>query len=229
MTSSLAIWDNYRDQAIRHYGLNSDQAKEAEQIYKQRKGQLQWWLAVNRNDIREYKLGLDRRDRYHQDPQRMEVASLRGQVAKLEGELAAKRRELSGPIDMLWEGYVADIHKLGGGKGSPLSIKKPGRRFLDSESIDFVIRYFDVALGVLLIIGLFTRTAAVLGAVFLCSVMASQWPGSPGAIPVWSQFIETLGLLAVGALGAGRFAGLDFVTGSLRQWCCPPNNQGTES
>jgi len=34
--------------------------------------------------------------------------------------------------------------------------------------------------GVLLILGLFTRPTAIVGACFLASVIASQWPGSPG-------------------------------------------------
>ena len=221
---TVRAWDQYRQAAISRYGLNEKQQEQAAEIYKRRRSQLETWFRDIAGEIKEYKQGLQRRDRDHRDPNRMEVASLRGQVNKLEAELNSKRRELTGPIDAIREGYARDLHRLAGQSRKPLRISKPGQRWIDSESIDSVIRYFDVAIGILLFLGLFTRTAATLAALFLCSVIASQWPGSPGAIPVWSQFIEALGLFVLAAIGAGRYAGLDFILGSARQWCCRPQD-----
>ncbi len=65
--------------------------------------------------------------------------------------------------------------------------------------------------GVLLIIGLFTRVAALAGAGFLFSIILTQWPGAPGALPVYYQTIEMLGMLVLAAMAAGQFAGLDYV------------------
>lgn len=228
--ATTQTWAEYRDRAISSYGLNENQQKRAKRAYEHRKGQLDTWLADNAEDIREYQLSLERRDRDRQNPDRTEVASLKGQLDTLEYELASKRRELTGPIDQMWMGYKADLHQIAGSPPrGPLSVSRPGRRWLDSESIDFVIRYFDVAIGCLLIFGLFTRTASLLAAAFLGSVIASQWPGTPGAIPVWSQLVEMLGLLVLGATGSGRFAGLDFIMGSLCRWCCPSFCRGTDS
>jgi uncharacterized membrane protein YphA (DoxX/SURF4 family) len=225
---SLRMMAQYREQAVQAYGLNEAQAKRAEQIHQTRAAQLQWWLEVNASEIDEYRLALARRDQYQAQPERMQVVSLRGQVAKLERELAGKRAELVAPIDQLWNGYVTDLQELAGA-GAPLAITKPGRSTVDSESIDHFIRYFDLLIGGLLILGLFTRLAAVLGAVFLLSVMASQWPGSWGALPIWPQLIESLGLIVLAATGAGRFAGLDFMLSSLRRWCCPPKEGAEEA
>ncbi len=217
-----ASWERYRERAANRYGLNENQRKQAQRAYERRLDQLNTWLADNKSDIQEYKQGLQRRARDYADVNRVEVAALKGQLDKLAAELDSKRRELTGPIDQLWQGYPEDLHRIGGAPaGGPLRITKPGRRWIDSESIDSVVRYFDIAIGVLLFLGLFTRVAATLGALFLCSVIASQWPGSPGAIPVWSQLIEALGLFVLAATGAGRFAGLDFVIGSFRQWRNP--------
>jgi uncharacterized membrane protein YphA (DoxX/SURF4 family) len=95
-------------------------------------------------------------------------------------------------------------------------LAKPARRFYDSETIDSVIPWFDAVLGVLLIAGLFTGPAALVGAAFLFSVALSQWPTAPGAIPSWPQVIEGLGLLVLAASGAGRFAGFDSIIEALR-------------
>ena len=69
---------------------------------------------------------------------------------------------------------------------------------------------------------------AVAGALFLGSVIAAQWPGSAGAAPVYYQSIEMAALLVLAAVGAGRFAGLDFFLYALRMRCCPPS-QGNDS
>ena len=109
-----------------------------------------------------------------------------------------------------------------------LAIGKPARRLLDTETINVIIPYFDTIVGVLLILGLFTRLAALAGAGFLFSIVLTQWPGAPGALPVYYQAIEMLALLVLAATAAGRFAGLDFVVHSLLARCFN-SNQGTNS
>jgi hypothetical protein len=53
---------------------------------------------------------------------------------------------------------------------------------------------------------------------FLISICASQWPLAPGAAPIYNQAVEALALLALAAIGAGRFFGIDAI-------CCPFRNQ----
>ena len=60
------------------------------------------------------------------------------------------------------------------------------------------------------------------GALFLASVVATQWPGAEGAMPTYYQVVEMLALLVVAATGAGRFAGLDFFVEAARLRLFPP-------
>ena len=92
-----------------------------------------------------------------------------------------------------------------------------GRKFMDSETVDRIIPWFDATIGVLLIVGLATRPAALVAAAFLVSVVVSQWPTATDSIATWPQVIEALGLLVVAAAGAGRFAGLDAICSVV---CC---------
>jgi uncharacterized membrane protein YphA (DoxX/SURF4 family) len=225
------MWDHFRERVARNYNFSEQQAEQAGQAFKRRLSQFETHLAANRRDIDEYKLGLARRDDYRGQKDRVQVASLRGQIEKIEGELRAKRSELLGPIDLMWSGYEAELNGLAAAEQrpwGPVELGKPDRRVLDSEGTDAAIPWFDLAIGVLLMLGLFTRTAAIVGALFLCSVMVSQWPGTEGAIPVWSQFIEASALVVVAATATGRIAGVDYFLGLLRGWCCPPK-QGTQS
>ncbi|MCA9155434.1 MAG: hypothetical protein KDA38_11635, partial [Planctomycetales bacterium] len=84
---------------------------------------------------------------------------------------------------------------------------------------------FDLTIGLLLIVGLFTRFVAVAGAVFLGSIVLTQPPWVADAAPTYYQVNLMLALLVLAAVGAGRFAGLDFLLGALRHRCCPPKQE----
>ena len=82
--------------------------------------------------------------------------------------------------------------------------------------INLVIPWFDTIVGVLLIIGLFSRLASGAAAVFLASVIATQPPFVPGTPPMYFYCIELAACLVIFATCAGRFGGLDFFLGSAR-------------
>lgn len=228
---TIKMWDHFRERVAARHGFTEEQAKQAATIFERRQGQLEMHLDDMAPDIREYQLGLVRRDRYRSERGRTQVASLAGQVSTIEGELRSKRAELLAPIDLMWSGYEAELNSLAPPeqrRGRTVALGRPGRSGLDSEAIDVIIPYFDLTLGLLLIIGLFTRTAAIVAGLFLCSVIASQWPGTPGAVPTWPQITEALGLFVIAATATGKLAGADFFVSLLRGWCCKPK-QGTKS
>src|SRR5947209_19047970 len=75
-----------------------------------------------------------------------------------------------------------------------------------------------VAVGACLLLGLFTRTACVLGALFLASLYLTMppWPWLPQDPSLRSHFlfvnlnlIELLALLALATTASGKWAGLD--------------------
>jgi uncharacterized membrane protein YphA (DoxX/SURF4 family) len=226
-----SLWDHFRERVVRIYAFDESQAKQAEAVFTRRLRQLESHFANYERDIEEYRLGIARRDAYHQQQDRVQVASLSGQLGSIESELSSKRRELIGPIDKMWEGYEAELNSLATAeqlRRGPLELDRPGRRTLDSRTIDKIIPCFDLTLGLLLMLGLFTRTAATVAGLFLCSVLVSQWPGAPGAVPVWPQLIEALALFVIAATASGRVAGVDFFVRLGTAWCCPAK-QGTKS
>lgn len=228
---AVAMWDHFRERVATRHNFDEEQAKQAQAIFERRKSQLEVHLSDNSTEIREYQLGLERRDKYRTDRGRVQVASLAGQIGTIEGELRSERTKLIRPIDQMWTGYEAELNSLAPPeqrRGRAVALGKPGRSGLDSESINRFIPFFDLSLGVLLMIGLFTRTSAAIAGLFLCSVIASQWPGSLGSLPTWPQVTEALGLFVIAATASGRFAGADFFVGLLGCWCCKPK-QGTKS
>ncbi len=230
-------WDDFRERVVQVYAFDDSQKKQAEEIFKRRLNQLTTHIDDYHREIDEYRLGIARRDAYRGQADRTQVASLRGQLSSIESDLETQQIDIIRPIDQIWNGYEAELNALavaGQQHRGPIALERPGRRTLDSKSIDKIIPYFDLTLGLLLMVGLFTRTAAVAAGLFLCIVVVSQWPGTPGAVPVWPQLIEALALFVIAATASGRVAGVDFFVALGSAWCCrdkgrTPATQGSQS
>jgi uncharacterized membrane protein YphA (DoxX/SURF4 family) len=67
-----------------------------------------------------------------------------------------------------------------------------------------------LAVGTLLLVGLFTRLACVVGAVFLLSVVMMQPFWVSDAAPTFNQYVEMFALITLATTQVGRWAGLDY-------------------
>ena len=86
--------------------------------------------------------------------------------------------------------------------------------------VNHIVTALTIGVGVCLLIGFFTRIAAVAGAMFLLSVIASQPPWVSDPSLTYNQIVECAALLVIVTTAAGRWAGLDFFTHALWQKCC---------
>lgn len=224
-------WKEHRTAVIEYYKFDKDQQRLALASQKLREKQLQWFLDTNRADLIQYFRGLDRSKKQAADDSMMEVESLAGQAAKLKNELKKTKGPWLAQVDSIWAAYENDLAELVSdeqqGRGRVTLMKPSYGPPIDSRHVDAFIPYFDLTIGALLLVGLLTRTASVLGAGFLATVVATQWPGAVGTIPTYYQSIEMVGLLVLAGVGAGRFLGLDFYLHAIRMRCCPPST-GTD-
>jgi uncharacterized membrane protein YphA (DoxX/SURF4 family) len=81
--------------------------------------------------------------------------------------------------------------------------------------LNIVVTALTITVGICLLLGFFTRLAAMVGVLFLFGVIASQPPWLYDALPTMSQVIEFAGLLVLAGTGAGRWLGPDFFTYAL--------------
>lgn len=149
----------------------------------------------------------------HLDRQWKEVLELR---AKLVGPVVALDRELKQAVErLLPEDLIAR------GPVPP--------EWTQIRSINFRTMWGLTIIGLLLIIGLFTRTAALGGCALLMLfyLAAPPWPGVP-EIPgpehnfiVNKILVEFFALLAIAALPTGKWFGLDSVVSNWCRSCCP--------
>lgn len=215
---TFAFWDNYKNRVVSHFHFDEKQTKEADRLLKAYEDRLRAFLGSRRDEIEEYYQQLERRDRNAHDESRS-LASLQAHEAKIAAERMKLRGQLLPTIDGLWKDFENDLNDVSTTdqyqRHGRLEIGRIGSRFGDSNFVDKVIPWFDIVIGVCLILGLFTRPAAILGGLFLLSVCAAQWPGSPGAAPIYNQMVEMLALFTLAALGAGQYLGLDYLLSGL--------------
>lgn len=229
---TLNHWEWYRDRVIRLHGFDEDQIKRANSITKEMANRYKHYLRSESETIEEYYQQLIRRDAYAQLPER-NLESLKAHDARNQGEWMKLRGPLLATIDGMWSDLERKLNEIEPQKSRIqqgwVPIGRVGEGSLSADKVDRYIPYFDLAIGVCLIIGLFTRTAAILAGLFLLSVCASQWPGYPGSAPIYYQAVEMLALFALAANGAGKWASVDSLLGCCRQWCCPPRGAASQA
>jgi len=129
-----------------------------------------------------------------------------------------------GELDTMQDDYVATLWDvLNQGVNLPDSeqqVRSVSLPWTRMDMIDFSVTYGLTAIGLCLLLGLFTRPAAIGGAVFMLFVVLTQpaWPTIyPPAPPVVGHallinkdFIEMLALCLLATTAAGRWAGLDY-------------------
>ncbi len=216
---TLAEWDEFRVKAGKHYGWDEKQEKRAKDLMNRHKVRLENYFDVNPSvgyglDIYEYFKQLERVEANSATEERYAVASLAGQRKTIEGDLAKQRNKLLKPVDELWKVAEDDMNsnatleqrQLYG----PIKMTRWGEPALGSKFADSFIPYFDLVIGILLVLGLFTRPTSLVAAFFLLTVVVSQWPWAYDVQPTAYQFNLMLALLVLAATRAGRFFGLDF-------------------
>ncbi|QDT04176.1 hypothetical protein K227x_25650 [Rubripirellula lacrimiformis] len=211
-------WAVYRDQIIAHYGFDEAQTRRAQINYKDAVEQYQWVIAENSAELEEFELGRDRIALLETDESertlRDGVASLGGQRDTIRREWLGKAAPALSQIDKIWDNYAAAQNAVAtpeqADAHASLKLVKPRTGRIDTSVIDGIIPYFDIAVGLCLLLGFFTPIAGLAAAGFLGSVFLSQYPPTTGPSSSNYQLIECMACLVLASTGAGRFAGLDF-------------------
>ena len=197
-----------------------EQRKRIKEIYDDHERQLIDWLDEHEVELISHFSTADRlegfeRDGENRDQAALYVDSLRGQVDTIRSDRKKKLKEWETEVTGIWDSLEAQINGLAVDRQADELEPYVMHRHFDQENsfskwIDRIIPWFDTVIGVLLMIGLFTRLASLAAALFLISVILTQPPWIPGTQPTYFYAIELMALLVVFATCAGRMGGLDF-------------------
>ena len=235
----LTVWKDLQQRAVDYYKLDQDQTAKSERLYADYATDLKVYLEENFDDIAGYFDALKRFEdaKAGNNGAEFQQKRLWDEQQKLRGEVNA----WLGHLDKLGEDYQLDLWKIldkDQQAQGPLSLDAVGPEklplplpFVDSRSdlIDKGVTYALTAIGLCLVLGLFTRLAALGGGLFLVSVLLTQpplpwiYPPAPDvvghALLVDKNFIEMVALFLVATTAAGRWVGLDLL---VHKWFVRP-------
>ena len=217
-SETFAIWEDFTSSAAAEFQFNEEQQKRADRSLDWAKTWLGDFLASNEAEITAWIDGEQRlvgfaRDGQDRSGAALEVASLNDQI----GTIKYDRNKAAAPwlaeVESTWDELEARINEIAGtGDGSKVfAVSRPyAQEWSKQAVIDRYLPWFDTVVGCLLILGLFTRFAALAGMGLLLGVVATQPFWALGAQNTYYQWIEVTALLVLLASSAGRFGGLDY-------------------
>jgi uncharacterized membrane protein YphA (DoxX/SURF4 family) len=216
-TIYLDAWKGQLDAAVAKYGLEGEQQKQAEDLYKKYNKSLKEYLAENQEDVVAYFGSLDRfgeskaaggNGAAHQRKRDWD------QQQKLRGEVNG----WLGEIDAMGEEYRLGLWGLLDDDQKALGPIPTG--WTRSNLMDLAVTYSLTAIGFCMVVGLCSRLASLGGAAFLVSVLLTQppwptiYPPAPDvvghALVVDKNFVEMVAMVMLASLPVGQWGGLDF-------------------
>lgn len=217
-------WERIREQSEKFYKFDEDQTAAAKEIFERRRKQLEAYLKEIDQDVKKHFADLETlQSRRAADPTADSVPFSQkryyDQAAKLRGEAAPWLAE----VDRLDEDYQNELGRLL--EADQKSRGRPPLEMTRLQKVDRLTTYGLIAIGVGLMVGLFTRFFCLAGAVFLGSIVLAQpaWPTIYPPLPpsaghslvINKELIEMIAMLALAATPVGRWAGLDFFIHNL--------------
>jgi uncharacterized membrane protein YphA (DoxX/SURF4 family) len=201
--------------------LSDEQKTQAAEIQKQSLKQLEDYLKDNTTDIRLYRELAYRAQMMQAVPGGGEIPFIKNRAAAVEKNptnevgLAGTAAVISSPppaweagakgIEQLYHMRLDDLlspdqHKLGDLPADTAKLHK----------INQLVIWGLIGVGACLVVGLFTRLAALAGALFLLSIICTQPPWAAGTVDTYNQVVEMLALLVLATTTVGRWGGLDY-------------------
>ncbi len=206
---TLKQWKDYQSRVAAAFGFDEKQQASAQKQLERRRRQLNNYLDGLGPDLEEHLLEV----KQWQEASHQPIAAVAFQQQRLweqEMELTQKPTGWVKGVRAISADFQADM----------LALAKKGQRAAivplvpasTKTWVDHAVTGVTVGVGVLLLLGLFTRLASLVGAGFLCSVLATQpfWVEGAELGYAYYQLVEVFVLLLFATMGAGQFWGLDF-------------------
>jgi uncharacterized membrane protein YphA (DoxX/SURF4 family) len=218
----VADWQAVLDKATSTAGLTEDQLQRAKKAFEQRTQELKDYLKSEQDAIAAYQHELWRLDQWRAQPEADGAPFEKERIAKKQAETTATPQPWLAQVDQLQSSFIADLResltpeqRADAATATSMENALAGPQGATLAHISFAATVLTLAVGICLLLGLFTRLAALAGALFLLSVIATQPPWVAGAEPTIYQTVELAGLLVLAGTGAGRWLGLDYLGWAL--------------
>jgi uncharacterized membrane protein YphA (DoxX/SURF4 family) len=227
-TKIASDWQALVDEARAVQGLTDDQKRAMTAALAAREQQLADYLSGEADAIADYRHELWRLENLESAPEADGLPFQEQRIAKKAAETSGKPRVWVSQVAEFEQGLKHDVRSVAaaaeGGTESEVSagvndaLVSPDESWL--QFINVAVTAVTIGVGVCLLVGLLTRVSAVVGALFLLSVVAAQPPWVADAAPTINQCVELAAMLVLAGTGAGRWLGLDYFLDAWQSGCC---------
>jgi uncharacterized membrane protein YphA (DoxX/SURF4 family) len=201
-------WNRRQGEFAGHYDLDAAQQKKAAQVARDFQGRLRSWAGANGDALEAHVHQWRRMEAGRQAPDAVDVPFRKQRLASMRAGLAGEAKSWRIELAMLELGYERELNELlTDDQRSQGAMARPKTAI---DAVDVVMKYVILAIGVLLMLGLFTRTASLVGALFLLSVVMTQPFWVSESQPTFNQYVEMFALVTLATTHVGRWGGLDF-------------------
>ena len=200
-------WDAQRQEFVNHHGLNKKQQAQAKEAFDTYQQKLRDWASANHDalvtHVHEWRRNRTAEAAPTADDVPFQKDRIRQKQALLNSEAGGYRTQLTA-LEQDYDNALGEVLSPDQREAPPSARPSPSIRVVDG-----MMTWFILIVGVLLLLGLFTRLACVAGALFLLSVVMMQPFWVSDALPTYNQYVEMVALLALATTPVGRWAGLD--------------------
>ena len=197
-------------------GVTDAQKQQAEKALGTRLNELAEYFAGEEEGITEYRHELWRLANWRDSPEAGAVPFVSQRITTKAGEIASKAASWRDQVRAFDEQLHGDLSAVltPEQRTQPATVAAAEGAMADKnqhnlDTVNVVTTAVTIGVGVCLIFGFFTRLAAIVGALFLFGVIASQPFWISGTAPTMNQCVELAALLVLAGTGAGRWAGMD--------------------
>jgi uncharacterized membrane protein YphA (DoxX/SURF4 family) len=197
-------------------GLTEDQKQRADKALNARLSELADFIAGEEEEIASYRHELWRLDQWRKSPEENGVPFYAQRIGAKNSETNAKAAGWREQIRTFDDELNHDLTGIltPEQRAQPATLAAVEGATVDKnqhnlDTVNLVATVVTIGVGVCLIFGFLTRLAAIVGALFLFGVIASQPFWISGTAPTMNQCVELAALLVLAGTGAGRWAGMD--------------------
>jgi uncharacterized membrane protein YphA (DoxX/SURF4 family) len=212
-------WRNLIDELKTVPAIADEQEKKADEALSTRLQKLAGYLALQAQEITEYRHELWRLENWRKSPESgavpfvdERIATKTAETAKTPATWVSAVEKLEADLRSDLEAVLTKEQRAEATTTAAVDDALTDPRQSRLSNINLVVTILTIGVGICLLLGFFTRLASIIGALFLLGVILSQPPWLPNAMPTMPNIIEFAALLVLAGTGAGRWFGLDYFT-----------------
>lgn len=232
-TAVVRDWKNRGDEISNLYHFTDEQKEKLKAVLDQYDQNLTDLLALYETDITNYRRQLARNQAMAKVAGADAIPNLQARATKRERDPLVEPATFSDTKPSEWISNIKDLEAAFEREVLGLRTAEQTEKYgavspatTPLKQMDTTITWVLIVGGGCLLVGLFTRLSAVVLAIFLGSVIASQPPWVAGTAPTYFQVVELIALVVLASSHVGRWGGLDFFVHHFitRPLCRTKNN-----